>query len=237
MISRAQQPLIDPVLGAMVIAGGTYVSAAGTITTAASVVTSADVGRAGNITIAIYGTYAGVNVTFEGSPDGGTNWFPWAVTREDSGSSETTSGVLVANTIRAWTVSAPGFNRFRVRATAFTSGTANVIIAAGALPIEPMVGAAVRFVGNDGVTTSVASTVTTNTTLVAADARRVALTIYNESTATLFVLMGAGTESATVYTVQVAPGGYYEVPGAMAPLRAAGHWSAANGSARITAVT
>jgi hypothetical protein len=91
--------------------------------------------------------------------------------------------------------------------------------------------------GTAGGQTSVASTVTTNTTLIAADVNRFGLTIYNESTAILFVLLGAGTESATVYSVQVAAGGYLEVPDSFVTLRASGHWASANGSARITAAT
>jgi hypothetical protein len=91
--------------------------------------------------------------------------------------------------------------------------------------------------GSTGANTSVASTVTTDTTLIAADANRFGLTIFNESTAVLFALLGAGTESATVYTVQIAAGGYYEVPDAFVKLRVSGHWASANGSARITAAT
>jgi hypothetical protein len=88
-----------------------------------------------------------------------------------------------------------------------------------------------------GTQTIVASTVTTNTTLLAADSTRLAVTIFNESTSTLFVLYGAGTESATVYSVQVPAGGYLEVPCIFAALRISGHWTTANGNARITAAT
>lgn len=119
-------------------AGASYATASGTITTAASTVASGNVGLAGNITVFIYGTHAGVNASFEISPDN-TNWFPVAATREDTAGSETTTGVLPANTARAWTLGAPGFAFFRVRATAWTSGTANVAIVAGTYPFEPMV--------------------------------------------------------------------------------------------------
>lgn len=119
------------------------------------------------------------------------------------------------------------------RLPALPAGTNNI----GDVDVLTMPTTTVRSAGTTGAQTSVASTVTTNTTLIAADANRFALTIYNESTATLFLLMGAGTESATVYTIQIPPGGYYEAPAGTATLRASGHWSAANGSARITAVT
>lgn len=91
--------------------------------------------------------------------------------------------------------------------------------------------------GTTATATSVASTITENTTLLAADAARVAVTIYNESTAVLYVLWAAGVESVTVYSRQVAAGGFVEVPPAFAAQRIAGHWAAANGAARITAAT
>lgn len=119
------------------------------------------------------------------------------------------------------------------RLPALPAGTNNI----GDVDVLTMPTTTVRPAGTTGAQTSVASTVTANTTLIAADANRFALTIYNESTATLFLLMGAGTESATVYTIQIPPGGYYEAPAGTATLRASGHWSVANGSARITAVT
>jgi hypothetical protein len=99
----------------------------------------------------------------------------------------------------------------------------------GVVTVEPA--------GTTGAQSSVSATVTANTTLIAADATRVGLTIYNESSAVLTVLMGAGTQSATVYTVQIPANGYYEVPGAMVSLRASGNWTSATGAARITAVT
>jgi hypothetical protein len=84
--------------------------------------------------------------------------------------------------------------------------------------------------------TSVASTVTTNTTLLAANAARLGASIYNESTSVLFILLGTGTESATVYTLQMAAGAYYEVPNAFTGI-IKGHWVTANGSARVTELT
>lgn len=61
-------------------------------------------------------------------------------------------------------------------------------------------------------------------------------TVYNDSTATLYLLFGAGA-STTNYTVQIGPGGYYEFPCAngMYCGEVDGVWSAVNGSARVTA--
>lgn len=87
-----------------------------------------------------------------------------------------------------------------------------------------------------GTQTSVASTITTNTTILAANAARLGATIYNESTAVLFILLGAGTESATIYTLQMAAGAYYEVPFGFTGI-IKGHWASANGSARVMELT
>ena len=58
--------------------------------------------------------------------------------------------------------------------------------------------------------TSVADSAT-NVTLLAANTARLGATIWNSSTAVLFVKLGA-TASASSFTVQLIPGAYYEVP-------------------------
>lgn len=120
-----------------------------------------------------------------------------------------------------------------------TDGSATVIPAdtANGLDVDvTRVGGTVttKHAGTTGANTSVASTTTANTTLLAADATRVGATIYNDSTSILYVLLGAGTESTTAYTTQIAAAGYYEVPEAFVAMRVSGHWVTANGSARIT---
>lgn len=79
--------------------------------------------------------------------------------------------------------------------------------------------------------TSVASTAT-NGVLLAANANRKGSTIYNSSTARLYVALGA-VASLTAFTALLEAGGYYEVPfwftGAIN-----GIWATANGNALIT---
>jgi len=99
----------------------------GSITTSSSVVTATDLTGVGSATISIYGTFAGVNATFEGFD--GTNWF--AVVAKNVGTvtadASTTTGVIA--TAQYYNVSPLlGVQQLRVRATAYTSGTANVII-------------------------------------------------------------------------------------------------------------
>lgn len=78
---------------------------------------------------------------------------------------------------------------------------------------------------------SVAGAATT-TSLLASNSARLGATIYNDSTAILYLKLGA-TASTTSYTAQLAAGAYYEVPfqytGAID-----GIWASATGNARIT---
>lgn len=85
-----------------------------------------------------------------------------------------------------------------------------------------------------GTTSSVASS-STVVTLLAANVQRKGATIYNESTAVLYVRFGAAA-SATAYTVQVAANGYYELPFGYTGI-VTGLWATANGSARVTELT
>lgn len=84
--------------------------------------------------------------------------------------------------------------------------------------------------------TSVASSAST-VSLLASNASRKNAVFYNESTAILYLKLGA-TASLTSYTVQIPSQGYFEMPvGKMYTGAIDGIWSAANGSARITELT
>ena len=122
-----------------------------------------------------------------------------------------------------------GASSCRIRASAFTSGTVNVDLRA-----TVVASSYVEETDSDtGTQSSVASTVTTNTTILAANVDRKGAAIYNDSTSTLFLLLGSATESATVFTVKLPSNGYYEVPLKYKGI-IKGHWVTANGSARIT---
>lgn len=96
-------------------------SVIGNITgTAQTVQISTD--RTSNLMIYCTGTFAGANCTFEGSLNG-TNWFAVQAVRSNSNTIDLTTGVLAAAPAYAWEVSVNGMNFFRVRSTAFTSGT------------------------------------------------------------------------------------------------------------------
>lgn len=81
--------------------------------------------------------------------------------------------------------------------------------------------------------TSVAASAT-NVTLLASNAARKGMTLYNDSTSVLYLKLGL-TASTTSYTVQVGPNGFYELP--TEPIFTGeidGIWLVANGNARIT---
>lgn len=86
----------------------------------------------------------------------------------------------------------------------------------------------------DATRTSVTSSAT-DVRIFAANGRAGGRTVFNESTAILYLAFGSTAASATDYTVQVAAGAYYEFP----PSRfyggeVRGIWAVANGFARCT---
>jgi len=230
-----------------VTARGLLVTPVATNITAATPANTAayDVSKAGNVSFFVKNTVAGTAyvgnpvVVFEQSDDS-TSWGLLQVQRSSDG--------VIGSTFTIPAVGANGEAIFEaavesvlwVRARVTTAQTTNgmtVVIAGGGMPFSPIVSTMPQPTGTAGAQTSVAATVTTNTTLIAADPTRKGLLVYNESTSSLFVLLGAGTESATVYSLQLTPNQLYEVPLNYCTLRVSGHWVTANGSARITAVT
>jgi hypothetical protein len=69
--------------------------------------------------------------------------------------------------------------------------------------------------------------------LLAANAKRVGATFYNQSTQILYLALGTVAASATSYTKQIAADGYFEIPVNYAG-EIRGIWASANGNARIT---
>lgn len=134
-----------------------YAMIGGAITASGQSVT-ADVSRASNVMIdMIATTLVGHNATFEGSLDGGTNWFQIQAVRSNANVIETTTGVLAATPVYAWELSVNALTHVRVRATAHTSGTATWRILPGAYATEPIPAAQVS------ATQPVSGTVTTVT--------------------------------------------------------------------------
>jgi hypothetical protein len=85
-----------------------------------------------------------------------------------------------------------------------------------------------------GTLTSIASTTTPSTQLLAANANRKGMYVFNASTAILFLSFNATATNAS-YTVQIPANSFFEMPAT--PVYTgiiAGVWAAANGSALIT---
>lgn len=74
-----------------------------------------------------------------------------------------------------------------------------------------------------------------DTLVLAANVNRLGATIYNDSTALLYLKLGTGA-SLTSFTVRIAARGYYEVPFNYTGL-VHGYWSVATGAARVTELT
>lgn len=108
-------------------------------------------------------------------------------------------------------------------------GTGNVINSvAGALDVVSVAGTATL--------TNVASS-TSSVTLFGSGVLRKGGSIYNDSTAVLYVAFHTGAASTTNYTVQIAAGGFFELPLPVCQDQINGIWASANGFARVTEMT
>ena len=75
-----------------------------------------------------------------------------------------------------------------------------------------------------------------NVTLLASNSSRRQALFYNDSLAKAYLKFGA-TATTSSYTIQIQPGGYYEIPSPVYTGRIDCIWSAANGAMRITELT
>lgn len=73
-------------------------------------------------------------------------------------------------------------------------------------------------------------------TILASNASRLGASVYNDSTAILYLLLASGSASTTVHTVQMPAGYYFEVPAFYTGI-IVGIWASATGSARVTELT
>jgi hypothetical protein len=115
---------------------------AGTISVVGGVVGgTTDYSSVGNVTIAVFGAaHAGFTIVLEASPDAGTTWFSMTA-QDEATNTQAREPSIPTNGARLYSLSLFGLNRFRVRASARTSGTLSVVIAPGTALIEPVVAA------------------------------------------------------------------------------------------------
>ena len=111
------------------------------------------------------------------------------------------------------------------------SVTVNINVSTSVMPFSLHDGGEIR--SSEGSNrTDVAASVA-DQLFLAENARRQGASIFNESSARLYLLLFSSVSSATNYTVEVAPGGYFETPYRYGG-EIRGIWSAAVGGARVT---
>ena len=152
-------------------------------------------------TVTVHGTYAGVNFGFWASDDGGTTWFAVQGVRTDSFFAEATSGVLTANTSRAWDIPIGAFTNFKVVSTAWTSGSASIGVTMQSMPYEPAptVGLGSIAGTTPDVNTGAASAGTLRTVLATRhEAAATPVAVRPTVDGTNFAPAGTGADGATV---------------------------------------
>lgn len=124
-----------------------------------------DVSKASNVCLYVTGTFSTINLTFEASIDGGTTWFAVQMVRSNANTVELTTGNLSAAPAYSWEASVNAYTNFRVRATAFTSGTMNVRILPGVYATEPVIATQTTPVTVSSGTVTTVTTVATVTNI------------------------------------------------------------------------
>lgn len=163
---------------------------------------SGDVSRASNAMLFCTGTFAGVNVTFEGSLEatGETNWFGVQVVRSNANTIETATGVLSAQPVYAWEASVNGLKRIRVRCTARTSGTQSWRMVLGTYATEPIPAAqATATQPVSGTVTANQGTLATPTASNVNSAATTNATVVKASAGTVYHLVASNVSASPRY--------------------------------------
>jgi hypothetical protein len=220
---------------------------AGTGSTTGSAVV--DVSNAGNISFHLLAAGFVGTVVFEQSFDpAGANgtWALVPVIPEDATTPSMTT--LAINTavayVRQFTQGMFGPRLFRVRVSAFTSGSLTFLGSAGPGWVEgqPALAPSSAVIGAvslaaaatpTGATVNTSGTANTNSVLLAADANRKALMVWNAGTGVLSVGFGF-TTTTTLYSARIQPGQGYEVPPQFAPFALNGMSTVATQPVNIT---
>lgn len=181
-----------------------------------------DVSRASNVMMFCTGTFAGINVSFEGCLEStGENWFGIQAVRSNANTIETTTGVLSAMPVYAWELSVNALSRVRVRATARTSGTQNWLFKLGTYATEPIPAAQVSATQpiSGSVTVSGAATTTpVNPTVLAVNsAASTNANLVKNTAGNLYNIMASNTSASArflkIFNKATAP-----VPGTDTPI-------------------
>lgn len=184
---------------------------ASTITTSSGIVGPFDITGYQVVSVGTYGTHSGVNITFEVSSDN-NNWYPIFASNINAGATSSTSGTLTTNASTAYDIVVGPFSWFRVRSTAYTSGTLNVQVSGGTAAYEtspnvnvvnnptivPSMGTAA---GGTATNHHLVSAATTNATSVKATAGSIGhIVMVNTSAALKYVKLFNKASAPTVGT-------------------------------------
>lgn len=158
-----------------------------------------DVSRASNVMAFCTGTFAGINVTFEGSLEssGDTNWFGIQAVRSNANTIETATGALSAQPAYGWEMSVNALKRVRVRCTARTSGTQSWRFVQGTYATEPIPAAQVS--ATQPVSGTVATTLPTPTASNVNSAASTNATVVKASAGTLYGVAVSNTAASPRY--------------------------------------
>ena len=186
-----------------------------------------DCQRFSNLMIHCSGTFSTINVAFEGSLNStnGTDgsWFAVQAIRSNANTIETTTGNLSATPAYAWELSVNALKYFRIRATAYTSGTQAWTFVPGTYATEPIPGAQISGTQPVSVTAPTASNInsaaTTNATSVKASAGTVySVTASNINAAIRYLKFYNKASAPTVgtdvpvITIPIPAGGAINIP-------------------------
>ena len=157
-----------------------------------------DVSRASNVMMFCTGTFAGINVSFEGSLEAtGENWFGIQAVRSNANTIETATGALSAMPVYAWELSVNALSRVRVRATARTSGTQVWRFKLGTYATEPIPAAQVS--ATQPISGSVTATPATPTASNINSAGSTNAAFIKNAAGTVYNIIASNTNAATRY--------------------------------------
>jgi hypothetical protein len=116
--------------------------------------------------------------------------------------------------------------------------TAHTVVSLGTQAITDILSAVSSGIATDkggtGQSTVTSFTSTSSAVLKASNSNRKLLTVFNEGTGTLFILLGSGTASTTNYSLRILSGDYYELEKYTGEVNAI---FGSAGTARITEIT
>jgi hypothetical protein len=163
---------------------------------------------------------------------------PWAPYTFDNGDAATAQRVVVAGNSSA-SVSATQTGTWNITTlTGITNSLASSLVDSSGVQYSgsnPVPTKEIR--AATGTNTSVADNAA-SVTILASNTARLGATVYNDSSATLYLILGSTAASTTNYTCKIVSSGYYEVPfGYTGQLT--GIWASdpGDGAARVTEIT